>query len=42
MFPEEEIGELLAKNIARTDKDNSTDDIYYLEKICRTEQPFIF
>ena len=39
----EEIGELLAKNIARfQQEDNSTDNICYLENIfCRTEQAFI-
>ena len=39
----EEIGELLAKNIARfQQEDNSTDNICYLENIfCRTEQAFV-
>ena len=39
----EEIGELLAKNIATfQQEDNSTDNICYLENIfCRTDQAFI-
>ena len=37
-FHEEEMGELLAKNIAKTKKDYSKDDIWFLENICSTEQ----
>ena len=43
LFHEEKIGELLAKNTARRVKRELgwTDDICYLENICKTEQPFI-
>ena len=40
-FHEEEKGELLAKNIAAEQPNNSTDDICYFENICRSEQPYI-
>ena len=40
-FHEEEKGELSAKNIAGEQQNNSTDDICYLENICRSEQPYI-
>ena len=40
-FMSEELGELLTKNIAGRQEDNSTDCICYLGNICRTEQPFI-
>ena len=40
MFHAKEIGELLAKNIARAAEDNqSTDDICYLENICGNDIP---
>ena len=40
-YHEEEKGEQLAKNIAGEQENNSTDDICYLENICRSEQPYI-
>ena len=40
-FHKEEIGEPLAKTQHKQQEDNSTDDVYYLENIYRTEQPFI-
>ena len=41
MSHQEEIGEILAKNMQEQQKDNSKDDICYLEKMCEPEQPFI-